>query len=164
MSALVDEPLLGDAGLWQRWFALAGVRARVNPVATFNDAGLMLQAAEQNIGLALAREILVADALREGRLLRLSPVSMQEEQTDSYWLAFPPSMRDWPPLKALQKWLFDELGDSQRELQEGATETTPADRSRSRSRAASAAPRKRRASMRPRCSARASAGSIDVSG
>lgn len=142
-SALVDESLLGDAGLWQRWFALAGVRARINPVASFNDAGLMLQAAEQNIGLALAREILVADALRDGRLLRLSPVSMQEEQTDSYWLAFQPSMKDWPPLLALQRWLFEELGSSQRELQD-ATETTPASRSGSRSRVRSAAPTKRR--------------------
>jgi LysR family transcriptional regulator, glycine cleavage system transcriptional activator len=144
VSVLVDEPLLGDAGLWQRWFALAGVRARVNPVASFNDAGLMLQAAEQNIGLALAREILVADALRDGRLLRLSPVAMPEEQSYSYWLAFPPSMRDWPPLLALQAWLFDELARSQRELQ-GATETKTAGRSGSRSRAPSAAPRKRRA-------------------
>jgi LysR family transcriptional regulator, glycine cleavage system transcriptional activator len=142
-SALIDEPLLGDAALWQRWFALAGVRARVNPVASFNDAGLMLQAAEQNIGVALAREILVADALRDGRLLRLSPVSMQEEESLSYWLVFPPSMQHWPPLQALQAWLFDELACSQRELQ-GATGTTPASRSKSRSRAASAAPAKKR--------------------
>jgi LysR family transcriptional regulator, glycine cleavage system transcriptional activator len=146
VSALVDEPLLGDASLWLRWFALAGVRARVNPVASFNDAGLMLQAAEQNIGLALAREILAADALRDGRLQRLSPVSMQEsESTYSYWLAFAPSVRDWPPLQALQRWLFDELALSQRELLQGATtRTRPAGRSGSRSRAPSAAPAKRR--------------------
>lgn len=143
-AALVDEPLLGDASLWQRWFALAGVRARVNPVASFNDAGLMLQAAEQNLGLALVREILAADALRDGRLMRLSPVSMEEaESTYSYWLAFAPSVRDWPPLQALQRWLFDELALSQRELQ-GATGTKPASRSGSRSRAPSAAPKTRR--------------------
>ena len=144
VSALLDEPLLGDAPLWQRWFALAGVRARVNPVASFNDAGLMLQAAEQNIGLALAREILVADALRDGRLLRLSPVTLQEEQIDSYWLVFPPSLRQWPPLRALRAWLLDELACSQRELEAAATETTPAGRSKSRSRAPLAAPKKRR--------------------
>jgi LysR family transcriptional regulator, glycine cleavage system transcriptional activator len=146
VSALIDEPLLGDAPLWQRWFALAGVRARVNPVASFNDAGLMLQAAEQNLGLALAREILVADALRDGRLLRLSPVSMQEDEAYSYWLAFPPSVQNWPLLQALREWLFDELACSQRELQggAGAKETTLASRSKSRSRAPSAAPRKRR--------------------
>jgi LysR family transcriptional regulator, glycine cleavage system transcriptional activator len=86
----------------------------------------------------------VADALRDGRLLRLSPVSMQEEESSySYWLAFPPSMRDWPPLRALQQWLFDELALSQRELP-GATETKPAGRSKNRNRVPSAAPTKRR--------------------
>ena len=114
--AWADEPLLGHAAAWQRWFALSGVRARINPVAAFNDAGLMLQAAEQNLGLALSREILAADALREGRLVQLSPVALEAEEDFAYWLAFPPSLRDWPPLVALRKWLFDELARSQREL------------------------------------------------
>ena len=143
-AALADEPLLGSAALWQRWFALGGVRARVNPVADFSDAGLMLQAAEQNLGLALAREILAADALREGRLLRLSPQAMQEDTAYGYWLAFVPSLRDWPPLVAFREWLQAELALSQRQL-DGATGTAPASRSGNRSRAASAAPRRPRA-------------------
>ena len=60
-AALTDEPLLGAAPVWASWFALAGLSCRVNPVANFNDAGLMLQAAEQDLGLALARKVLVAD-------------------------------------------------------------------------------------------------------
>ena len=36
----------------------------------------MLQAAEQNLGLALVRELLAADALADGRLVRLSPLSI----------------------------------------------------------------------------------------
>lgn len=143
-AALADEPLLGSAALWQRWFALSGVRARVNPVADFNDAGLILQAAEQNLGLALAREILAADALRDGRLVRLSPVLMQEEEAYAYWLAFVPSLADWPPLLALRKWLLEELALSQRQL-DGFKETAPAGRSGSRSRAPSAASARRRA-------------------
>ena len=143
MAALADEPLLGSAAVWQRWFALSGVRARINPVADFSDAGLMLQAAEQNLGLALAREILAADALREGRLLRLSPQAMQEDTAYGYWLAFVPSLRDWPPLVAFREWLQAELALSQRQL-DGATETGPVSRSGNRSRAASAAPRRPR--------------------
>jgi LysR family glycine cleavage system transcriptional activator len=138
-AALADEPLLGETALWQRWFALCGVRTRVNPVADFSDAGLMLQATEQNLGLALAREILAADALRDGRLVRLSPVSMREEDAYGYWLAFPSGLAQWPPLLALRDWLLDELAQSQRQL-DGVKETTPAGRSGSRSRAASAAP------------------------
>jgi LysR family glycine cleavage system transcriptional activator len=103
--------------MWQRWFALQGVRARVNPVAAFNDAGLMLQAVEQNLGLALCREILAADALRDGRLVRLSPTVIDAGLGDAYWLAFPPALADWPPLQALRQWLIDELAASQRELE-----------------------------------------------
>src|SRR5512144_3276773 len=62
-EALAREPLLGDGELWERWFAAAGLRTRVVPVASFNDAGLMLQAAEQDLGLALGRDVLAADAL-----------------------------------------------------------------------------------------------------
>jgi LysR family glycine cleavage system transcriptional activator len=115
-AELADEPLLGSTVMWQRWFALNKLRTRVNPVATFSDAGLMLQAAEQNLGLALGREILAADALRDGRLVRLSPVEMRHEEAQTYWLAYPPELADWPPLKALRQWLLDELALSQREL------------------------------------------------
>ncbi|HYT96657.1 MAG TPA: LysR substrate-binding domain-containing protein, partial [Casimicrobiaceae bacterium] len=74
-EALAREPLLGDVELWERWFAAAGVRTQVTPVAIFNDAGLMFQAAEQNLGLAIGRELLAADALFDGRLVRLSDLS-----------------------------------------------------------------------------------------
>ena len=117
VAALADEPLLGSASRWQQWFALQGVRTRINPVATFSDAGLMLQAAEQNLGLALSREILAADALRDGRLVRLSPAVLDAGLGDAYWLAFPPTLADWPPLQALRQWLVDELAASQREME-----------------------------------------------
>jgi LysR family glycine cleavage system transcriptional activator len=143
-AALADEPLLGSPATWQRWFALSDVRRRINPVAAFNDAGLMLQAAEQNLGLALSREILAADALRDGRLVRLSSIELEDEQSFAYWLAYLPSLRDWPPLVALRAWLFDELARSQREL-DATRGTAPADRTGSPSRAPSAARAARRA-------------------
>ena len=93
----------------QRWFAAAGINTRVTTVAIFNDAGLMLQAAEQSLGLALCRELLAADALRDGRLVRLSPVTITHEQAHPYHLVYPLSLREWPPLVALRRWLRDEL-------------------------------------------------------
>jgi len=110
--SLAAEPLLGDGDLWQRWFALDDCRCHVQPVASFNDAGLMLQAAEQDIGIALGRELLAADALREGRLVRLSPLALGEELAQSYWLAVPTELVGWPPLEALREWLLDELADA----------------------------------------------------
>jgi LysR family glycine cleavage system transcriptional activator len=115
-EALAREPLLGDAELWRRWFAAAGVRIEPTPVASFNDAGLMLQAAEQSLGLAITRELLAADALRDGVLVRISPLSVTYEQAYPYYFVYPPSVRDWPPLVALRDWLRDELELSRRSL------------------------------------------------
>ncbi len=108
-SCFGDEPLLGSAELWEQWFALAGAPRKVTPVALFNDAGLMLQAAEQDLGLALAREILAADALREGRLVQLSPLAISHAAAQAYHLVYPPGLADWPPLLALRDWLQSEL-------------------------------------------------------
>ena len=85
------------------------MRAKVRTVATFNDAGLMLQAVEQNLGLALAREIHAADALVDGRLVRLSPITVAHADAQPYHLVYPPALRDWPPLDAFRRWLRDEL-------------------------------------------------------
>ena len=87
------QPLLGERDVWQHWFNSAGLRIPVNPVATFNDAGMMLQAAEQGLGIALGRELLAADALCAGRLVQLSTVRVQYEQAQTYHLVYRPSLR-----------------------------------------------------------------------
>jgi len=115
-QALAREPLLGDADHWAHWFKVADVQTQVTPVAVFNDAGLMLQAAEQSLGLALSRELLAADALADGRLVRLSPLTISVEPTHTYHLVYPPNLRDWPPLASLREWLQDELELSRRAL------------------------------------------------
>lgn len=116
-AALLREPLLGEREVWRRWFEAAGLRAQVTPVAQFNDMGLMLQAAEQGIGLTLARELLAADAIRDGRLIRLSPIGVEYETGHTYHLVYPPALRDWPPLAALRAWIGDELELSRQSLE-----------------------------------------------
>jgi LysR family glycine cleavage system transcriptional activator len=115
-QALADEPLLGDGDTWQRWFALHGLPGTPRPVASFNDAGHLLQAVEQGIGIGLARELLAADALRDGRLVRLSEHTLQDDSAQAYWLVYPPEHADWPPLQALRDWLRQELRASARSL------------------------------------------------
>jgi LysR family glycine cleavage system transcriptional activator len=116
-EAIAREPLLGDDDMWNDWFAAAGLRTNVRTVAVFNDAGLMLQAAEQNLGLALSRDLLAADALFDGRLVRLSPISIMPADALPYHLVYPPGMREWPALAAFRDWLSDELDRSRNELQ-----------------------------------------------
>jgi LysR family transcriptional regulator, glycine cleavage system transcriptional activator len=115
-EAYARESLLGDGELWERWFAAAGLTIKVTPVAVFNDAGLLLQAAEQDLGLALSRELLAADALLDGRLVRLTALSIAYEPAYAYHLVYPPSVADWPPLAALRQWLRDELELSRKTL------------------------------------------------
>ena len=102
--------------MWQHWFAAAGLRVPVTPVATFNDAGMMLQAAEQGLGITLGRELLAADAICAGRLVQVSPVSVHYEQAQTYHLVYRPSLRDWAPLVAFKQWLRDELERSSKTL------------------------------------------------
>jgi LysR family glycine cleavage system transcriptional activator len=125
-AAFAREPLLGENDLWEAWFAAAGVRTSVRVVAMFNDAGLMLQAAEQNLGLALARELLAADALCEGRLVRLSPIAIRHAEAQPYHLVYPPALRDWPPLASFRGWLSDEIDRSLEAVQALAVDVAAA--------------------------------------
>ncbi len=117
LEALAREPLLGDRELWNRWFAAVGVTASPMPVAMFNDLSLMLQATEQDLGLSVVREMFAADALRQGRLVKLSEVSFIHEGASSHKLVYPPGLEDWPPLQALRAWLRAELEASLQALQ-----------------------------------------------
>ena len=120
-AALAGEALLGATDQWQRLLALAGVRLQAKAVAEFNDAGLMLQAAEQDLGVALARELLAADALQAGRLVRMSPLQLDDPASATYWFAYPPQHEAWPALQALRDWLHEEMARSRAAL--GAAHT-----------------------------------------
>ena len=50
-----------------------------------------------------------ADALRDGRLVRLSTLSLPGDSAQPLWLVYPLALRDWPPLNALRDWLKAEL-------------------------------------------------------
>jgi LysR family glycine cleavage system transcriptional activator len=117
-QAYLNEPLLGETGLWERWFAAAGVRGKLAPVAVFNDAGLLLSAVEHGLGLAVVRELLAADALEEGRLVKLSPISVEYDSERAYHLVYPPALRDWAPLAALRAWIREELERSRAALRQ----------------------------------------------
>jgi LysR family glycine cleavage system transcriptional activator len=115
-DAFAGEALLGDPLLWQRWFERAGVAATVKSAATFAETGLMLQAAEQDIGLVLARGLYTVDALQDGRLVRLSDVDVALEDAQRFYFVHPPGLADWPPLVRLRDWLREEIAQSERAL------------------------------------------------
>ncbi|MDR7334299.1 LysR substrate-binding domain-containing protein [Roseateles asaccharophilus] len=124
VAALVNEPLLGDTEDWQEWFAGLGVKASPVVVASFNDAGVLLQAGEQGMGVALARELLAADALLDGRLVRIHAHMVDLDAGRDYQIVYPEALRDDPAVRAFSDWLHAEIAA----LQQRLTETATADR------------------------------------
>ncbi|MEX5716119.1 LysR substrate-binding domain-containing protein [Serratia ureilytica] len=62
-----DIPLLEhDVSPWRDWFNAQGRPLCGRQQALFNDAGLLIRAAEQGFGIALAKKLLVQDALDAG--------------------------------------------------------------------------------------------------
>lgn len=121
-EALLQEPLLGDSETWEQWFTQAGHPCHAMPVASFNDMGMMLQAAEQGMGIALGRQLMAADALRAGRLVQLSPVELAEDSRRALWLVHPSELRDWPALETLRSWLLEEFALSASQMQAAPTQ------------------------------------------
>ena len=70
---------------WHAWFAGVGM-AHVNPTSgpNFSNPSLMLQAAEQGQGIALASLVLAAEAVGDGRLT--SPVNKGLRSSHGYYL------------------------------------------------------------------------------
>ncbi len=101
---LLEYPLLNPYDDWQRWFSRAGVTVRL-PFAgkTFNDAALLLQAAEAGVGVALGRKWLVTDALDKGSLVRLPGPMIASRR--SYYLIYPDNRPLSPHAEAFAVWI-----------------------------------------------------------
>jgi len=124
-EVLAQQPLLGDADLWRDWFAQAGFKAGVPaPVATFNDAALLGQAAEQGMGVALTRELFAADAVLDGRLVRVSAQDIDDDASRDYQVVYPEALRGDAAVRAFCDWLHAEVAA----LHQRLTETAAADR------------------------------------
>lgn len=114
-SELLRFPLLHGTAEWNSWLQAAGVSEREpEAVASFNDAGLLLQAAETGLGIALARGLLVLDRLRDGRLIPLHPLTVPSPRR--YWLTASEPGWQRPEVQALYEWLQARMAESKREL------------------------------------------------
>lgn len=77
---LREVPLLrSPRQQWLPWFQAAGLDwAEPSHGALYDDASLLLQAAAAGQGVALAREVLAADDLAAGRLIRVGQVEIED--------------------------------------------------------------------------------------
>ncbi|WP_431265001.1 LysR family transcriptional regulator [Roseateles chitinivorans] len=119
-EALNDERLLGAREEWRLWFEAAGVAMSAEAVPAFNSLTLLLNAAEQGLGIGLAREFLVVDALRRGTLRPLFGVTCLRGDVAPYALVHRSSGPHGPALAALRDWLAEEAASSLAAIDEEA--------------------------------------------
>jgi LysR family glycine cleavage system transcriptional activator len=93
---------------WRTWCAHFGVaHPRRTGALRFSQADLLLQAAEQGLGIALARLSLVGDALRAGTLVELAP-DKRLRANYGYYLVALPEKSERPAVAAFRQWLIEE--------------------------------------------------------
>lgn len=103
-----DVPLLEhDVSPWRDWFNAQGRSLCGRQQALFNDAGLLIRAAEQGFGIALAKKLLVQDAIAAGRLVALAaPCRLSD---DDVYLVWPQTAGLTPAVLRLLQWLQQQL-------------------------------------------------------
>lgn len=113
---LLKFPLLRieDAKNWTRLFKAAGVRATVSPGPVLNGASMLIDAAIDGQGIALARTALAARDLINGRLVR--PVDVSLRMANTYWIICPKSVSSMPKIATFRNWVLAEAAEDTRRL------------------------------------------------
>ncbi|MFB6417705.1 LysR substrate-binding domain-containing protein [Bradyrhizobium tunisiense] len=106
--AFVNERLLIDPNVpWSAWFKSLGMQVdRKIAGNSFMDANLLMEAAIDGQGLALARQSSARSDLLTGRLVRLSEHSYR--LPISHFVVYPPSLNGNAAAMALRDWLLAE--------------------------------------------------------
>src|SRR5215469_13420892 len=100
---------------WERWFALAGVVAPEQlPGPVLNRSSMLIDAAIDGQGIALARTTLAAWDLISGRIVK--PFDLSWRPADTYWIVCPKVAASIPKIAAVRQWLLAEAETDARRL------------------------------------------------
>jgi len=116
-SDIIRFPILHleDSKAWSRWFDAAGVTdADVSHGPVFNRASMLIDAAVDGQGVALARTTLAAWDLINGRLVR--PFAVSVRVSNAYWIVCPKATTTLPKIVTVRDWLLAEAADDLRRL------------------------------------------------
>lgn len=108
-NLLHDESIMEllDRPTWAEWLQVAGVSG-INPDAGthFSDPGLVLSAAIDGVGVAIASKPLIEAEVTAGRLV--VPFDILIRRTQAYYLVAPEAIADRPIVNAFRRWLRSE--------------------------------------------------------
>jgi LysR family transcriptional regulator, glycine cleavage system transcriptional activator len=115
-SDLLELPLLRLDGwtTWSKWFEAAGISAPARRGPVLNQASMLIDAAVDGQGVALARTTLAAWDLLHGRLV--VPVNVALPLENTYWIVYPTLASHEPKIVTLRDWLLAEAADDLRRL------------------------------------------------
>lgn len=107
---LATVPVVHDEGTmvaWEDWFAAAGIAPVALAGPHYTDPILALEAAMAGQGVMLAWDIVVADALAIGRLVR--PFAVTVEACLAYWFVTSETAGRTAKVRAFREWLKREI-------------------------------------------------------
>lgn len=98
-----------EAEPWAPWFRAAGLDL---PEPTgglvFEDSSMLVRAAVEGHGIALARDAIASSDIETGALVRLFDIAIPCPQ--SYYLVCPPEALKKPQVQRFREWLLTEIG------------------------------------------------------
>jgi LysR family transcriptional regulator, glycine cleavage system transcriptional activator len=101
---------------WDAWFRALGVTPPARRGPSFSEPGLLLRAAVDGLGVALARSVLARPDLEAGRLVRPVPESVPAEY--AYYVVHPAGVPVTGALAAFRDWLLRAAQNLAREVGE----------------------------------------------
>jgi LysR family glycine cleavage system transcriptional activator len=120
---VVRFPLLhlDDRRDWTKWLQLAGITdAKVLHGPVLNRASMVIDAAVDGQGVALARTTLSAWDLLNGRLVR--PFAEALRLSKNYWIVCPKATSSRPKITMFRDWLLAEAADDSQRLKKLAVQ------------------------------------------
>ncbi|MBS3849617.1 LysR substrate-binding domain-containing protein [Devosia sp. J2-20] len=93
---------------WDAWRNAVGLDPKIKLTGpTYSDASLAFDAAISEQGVLMAADMMSADAVSDGRLVR--PFNQTVEGPQGYWLVVAKGRRESRKLRALRSWLATEV-------------------------------------------------------
>lgn len=105
---LLDAPLIHhDHRPWSLWFDAVGLQTPPQQGLLFDDSVMLLEAAAQGLGVALARSGLIGPYLESGRLVRLLDCGVASDL--GFFVVWRQDSRKLARIHALRDWLVAEI-------------------------------------------------------
>ena len=106
---------MDDRSTWARWLTLAGVKApKTLKGLVMNRASLLIDAAVDGQGVALARSVLAARDLINQRVV--APFALAMPLSNTYWIASPKATAEQTKIKTFRDWLLAEARSDMQQI------------------------------------------------